>query len=233
MLVVGGLLLAARGGLDGVTPPRVLAAALLVVGAGLLVGTWYGRARWLLLPGVLLVLALGATTAVQGPYGWEVGERTWVPADGTGDARYRLGAGEATLDLRGLQPGELDRVRAQVGAGHLVVLVPDGLPVRLSTDVQAGEVVQDGAGRRTTPAAGTPHRARPVRPRRPDRGAPCRRHDRDAVSLMGGLLLVLVALGALLDSLTDLRLDAGWAGPLALVAVGLVGLAASVRRTGT
>lgn len=60
-----------------------------------------------------------------------------------------------------------------------------------------------------------------------------RRHDRDAVSLMGGLLLVLVALGALLDSLTDLRLDAGWAGPLALVAVGLVGLAASVRRTGT
>lgn len=57
------------------------------------------------------------------------------------------------------------------------------------------------------------------------------RHERDAVSLMGGLLLVLVAVGALVDSLTDLRVEAGWAGPAALVAVGVAGLWASLRRT--
>lgn len=56
------------------------------------------------------------------------------------------------------------------------------------------------------------------------------RHERDAVSLMGGLLLVLVALGVLVDSLTGLRVDAGWAAPAGLVVVGLAGLWASVRR---
>ena len=57
-------------------------------------------------------------------------------------------------------------------------------------------------------------------------------HERDAVSLMGGLLLVLLALGVLVDSLTDVRLEAGWAAPVALVAVGLAGLWASLRRSG-
>ncbi|MCW2605833.1 MAG: phage shock protein PspC, partial [Frankiales bacterium] len=144
VLTVGLLLVAGASGLDGVTPPRVLAAALLVVGGGLLVGTWFGRARWLLLPGLLLAVAVVVTSAAEGPYGWTVGERTWVPA-ADGRADYRLGAGEATLDLRGLEPGEREQVRARLGAGHLVVLVPTDLPVRLRTDVEAGNVVARSA----------------------------------------------------------------------------------------
>lgn len=162
VLVVGLLLLARAAGLDGVTPPRVLAAALLVVGTGLVVGTWYGRARWLLLPGVLLLGAVLVTSAAEGPYGWSTGTRTWTPATDLRE-EYRLGAGEATLDLRGLEPGELSRVRVAMGAGHLVVLLPDALPARLRTDVDAGEVVQlrpDGTRSRTvedtTDAAGRP-----------------------------------------------------------------------------
>ena len=34
-----------------VTPKGVVAVLLLVVGVGLLIGTWFGRARWLIIPG--------------------------------------------------------------------------------------------------------------------------------------------------------------------------------------
>ena len=55
------------------------------------------------------------------------------------------------------------------------------------------------------------------------------RHDRDALSLMGGLLLVLLAGLFLLTDLTDLSVEARWACPLVLLAVGGVGLAATLR----
>jgi len=88
---------------------------------------------------VLLAIAATAASAAQGPYGWDVGERAWAPS---GEVReYRLGAGEAVLDLRDLEAGDRP-VRAEVGVGHLVVLVPDDLPLRLRTDVGEGEVVQ-------------------------------------------------------------------------------------------
>ena len=59
------------------------------------------------------------------------------------------------------------------------------------------------------------------------------RHERDAVSLMAGLLLVLVGGLYLLTDLTTLDLDARWVAPLVLIAVGVAGLASSVRGTRT
>ena len=55
------------------------------------------------------------------------------------------------------------------------------------------------------------------------------RHDRDVLSLMGGLLLVLLAGLFLLTDLTEFGIEARWAGPLVLLAVGGAGLAATVR----
>ena len=59
------------------------------------------------------------------------------------------------------------------------------------------------------------------------------RHERDAVSLMGGLLLVLVALAVLVEDLTGLQVDAGLVAPLVLVAVGAAGLLATMRGSRT
>lgn len=143
-LVAGALLLLRELGATAVTGPRVLAAAILVVGAGLLVGTWYGRARWLLAVGLALGLALGltvlTTTALDGRLSGGVGERTWVPSASDGRTSYQLGAGDAVLDLRELEPGAADTIRAELGLGSLVVLVPDDLRVRVLTDVGIGEV---------------------------------------------------------------------------------------------
>lgn len=56
------------------------------------------------------------------------------------------------------------------------------------------------------------------------------RHERDAVSLMGGLLLVLLAGAFLLHDLTTVEVDGRWGAPLALIAVGAAGLASTLRR---
>ena len=143
-LVTGLLLLLRELGTDGLTGPRILAAAMLVVGAGLLVGTWYGRARWLIAVGLLLALALAgaqaATTAADNLSGG-AGERRWVPTASSGVTSYELGAGEATLDLRELEPGSVETLAVEVGFGSLVVLVPDDLPVRVAPDVGLAEVI--------------------------------------------------------------------------------------------
>ena len=55
------------------------------------------------------------------------------------------------------------------------------------------------------------------------------RHERDAVSLMAGLLMVLGAGLFLLGDLTPLDVDGRWVAPLVLIAVGGVGLLSTLR----
>lgn len=143
-LVTGLLLLLRELGTTGITGPRVLAAAMLVIGVGLLIGTWYGRARWLLAIGLVLALVLVPVTAFQDvDFAGGAGERTWVPTASNGRTDYDLGAGEATLDLRQLEQGSADTISARVGFGSLVVLIPEDLRVRISTEVGLGEVIED------------------------------------------------------------------------------------------
>ena len=54
-------------------------------------------------------------------------------------------------------------------------------------------------------------------------------HERDAVSLMAGLLLVLVAALFLVSDLTSLEVDGRWVAPLVLIVVGGVGLMSTLR----
>ncbi len=146
--LVGGVLMALRlGGIEELTTERILASCLVVVGVGLVVGTVVGRARWLFFfPGLVLVLALCGTAAVDGIVGGGVGERTWLVAGGAPSQTYELALGEATLDLQGLDTsGRVVRVDARVGVGHLLLLVPEGLTVRITSRVAFGEI-DDGRG---------------------------------------------------------------------------------------
>ena len=59
------------------------------------------------------------------------------------------------------------------------------------------------------------------------------RHDLDPVSLMGGLLMVLVAGVFLLGDLTSLAIDGRWIGPAVLICVGAVGLLSTLRGRGS
>ena len=142
-LVAGLLLLSRELGADGIDGPRVIAAALLVVGSGLLIGCWYGRARWLTAVALALGLVLVPVALVDDHVSDGAGERTWVPTATSNLPSYRLGAGEATLDLRQLEPGAVSSIRAEIGFGSLIVLVPDDLRVRARARTGVGEVLDD------------------------------------------------------------------------------------------
>jgi phage shock protein PspC (stress-responsive transcriptional regulator) len=121
----------------------VLATCLGVVGLGLVIGTFAGRARGLIAVGAVLVIATSIAGVSHVGLRGGVGDRTWTPrtVDGVRDT-YRLGIGEATLDLSRLQlaPGQTVDLRVRHGIGDLTIVLPDGVPVDVDTDVNAGEI---------------------------------------------------------------------------------------------
>ena len=124
-----------------------LALGLVVVGVGLLIAAWRGRA-WALVPvGLLFALLIVAAEALVVPVDAGTGEQTEIvdtPAELARD--HELFAGQLTLDLRDvpLSAGETATVEAAVGAGQLHVLVPEDATVTVDADVRIGEVVSDG-----------------------------------------------------------------------------------------
>lgn len=125
---------------------HVLAAALVVVGVGMVVGAWFGRARPLIVPGLVLVpmvLLTGLFQAADVPWDAGFGERVVrieaasdVPTDG-----YRLAAGQLSIRLDGL-PRDAGRIEitAEVGAGQIDVRVPSDAEVRVRGRTGAGDL---------------------------------------------------------------------------------------------
>lgn len=130
----------------GATRPALrhyLVAAVLVVGLGLLVGSFVGRGRALIVLGLLLLPALVASVAVTAPFSGGFGERSYRPlATDEVQGPYRLAAGEMTLDLREIKlaPGEVLELEASVGAGRLLVLIPDGIGLQVTGHAGFGQV---------------------------------------------------------------------------------------------
>jgi phage shock protein PspC (stress-responsive transcriptional regulator) len=144
-LIVVGLLVGWNAATDhDVTGRVVFAAALGVVGIGLVVGAFLGRARSLVVWGVLLTaLASAAAVVPDVPVNGGVGDRTWRPAT-VDDLRpqYRLGIGDAELDLTRLDLTDAGRQRVEVrqGVGDLTIVVPDDVVVLVDADVQGGDL---------------------------------------------------------------------------------------------
>ncbi|MDT7571603.1 MAG: hypothetical protein QOE05_1777 [Actinomycetota bacterium] len=147
--VVSGILVwTSLEGADGLTAGRITAIALMMIGAGLVVGTWFGRARWLVVIGVLLSIAVGgafAADATGATLRGGVGERTWVVDEGRTSQGFTLGVGEATLDLTQLPAdGPHVVVHSKVSLGHLIVLVPDDVPIRVHAKLRIGDITEFG-----------------------------------------------------------------------------------------
>jgi phage shock protein PspC (stress-responsive transcriptional regulator) len=143
-----GLALAAVGLLNlldqiGAVSPRPVvypALALAIVGAGLLLSAWIGRARWLIVVCLLLVPVAAALGPVHVPIEGGFGNRYYVPAtSGVLNSPHRLIAGQMTVDLRALgAQSPAPTVTASVVAGRLRVFVPDDATIALSGHVSAG-----------------------------------------------------------------------------------------------
>ncbi len=128
-------------------PTTFLASALLVVGAGLVVGA-LTRARngrnGLIVLGAVLTAAVAASTTDGGDWERGVGDREWRPMSAAEvQSRYDSGVGDATLDLTRLAPGDPGlpvRVQLDSGVGDVDVFVPDWVDVRVQVENGIGDV---------------------------------------------------------------------------------------------
>jgi phage shock protein PspC (stress-responsive transcriptional regulator) len=166
LVMAGAAALLHNLGVLGLGSRRLLALLLLVVGVALLIGAWWGTARWLIVVGALLVPALFSISVVEtfavparGPFG----DRSWRPTSLAEVAKpFEVSLGDLTLDLTRLPlSGDVTRVTADVGMGDVEVIVPADADVTVTSRVGLGRIDvfghrRDGAGIRVTDHAAGP-----------------------------------------------------------------------------
>ncbi|HEY5186018.1 MAG TPA: PspC domain-containing protein [Actinomycetes bacterium] len=134
---------------DVISLPAVVLFAVLtaIVGLGLVVGSVLGRARWLVVPGILLALVTAAAAAVPTYASGQTGNTVWAPASAASLAGpYSWGAGDVTLDLSAVSPTGRTPVKAGLGAGTLTVILPPTARTQLSASVGIGTLTMpDGS----------------------------------------------------------------------------------------
>lgn len=134
--------LAAATGWDWLSPGRIGAVGLAVVGVGLVIGAFLRRGYGLLVvTGPLVGFVILAS--LIGPVDWEsenVGTRTWTPAAATELApEYTGQLGEFTLDLRQITLSEDKTVDVTSGVGSFTVLVPENMNVVNHCSIAVGD----------------------------------------------------------------------------------------------
>ncbi|MFE9255095.1 PspC domain-containing protein [Streptomyces sp. NPDC006879] len=132
----------------GVSLQTGLALALAVIGLGLVVGSRWGRVRLgTVVLGLVTALLMGLASVLPRDIGTDWARTEWRPSsvaalrDG-----YELGTGVATLDLSevDLAPGQSAKVRVEVGAGRLLLVLPVGATAKADIHVGLGEVKLPG-----------------------------------------------------------------------------------------
>jgi len=129
---------------EAITPTarHYAAIAVATIGLGLVIGAWWGRARALVLLGILMLPFLAGATLVRVPLHGGFGDPVYRPVsvDEIED-EYRLIAGEMTLDLGDIDLGEgaVD-MDASIAFGLLRVIVPADAGVEIVGRVGGGEL---------------------------------------------------------------------------------------------
>jgi phage shock protein PspC (stress-responsive transcriptional regulator) len=147
-LYVLGLTLLALGGLavidatpgTEILPGLYAGVALGVIGLGLVVGAWLGRARWLIIIGILIVPVAIAMSFVKVPLDGEWGAQRAEPVEAADiPDEYRLSGGSLTVDLSELPRSTAEQhLAASIGMGRLLVILPDGARAEVTSEVGAG-----------------------------------------------------------------------------------------------
>lgn len=144
---IGLLTLGVLAVLDNLTtlvapqPRHYMALATVVLGAGLIVGGFLGRARWLILIGFFVVPPLLVSPAAE--VDWEGRFSRIVSPTELSDLAptYRAAAGSYEFDLTDVTwEGQTVDLAVEVAAGEIVVIVPDGVGIIGRARVSIGEI---------------------------------------------------------------------------------------------
>ncbi|HEY7101924.1 MAG TPA: PspC domain-containing protein [Mycobacteriales bacterium] len=143
LLVVLGVAaaLAASGAIDP-EADDLLAVSVGTIGAGLLVGAWYGRARWLTWLGIPLLVALIVVSTSNVSLKGGVGDRRYDPQTAAEVQReYRVGVGNIRLDLSDVDLSKQQvQTKVSAGIGNVEVIVPRTADVAVDGRAGIGEI---------------------------------------------------------------------------------------------
>ncbi|WP_425577730.1 PspC domain-containing protein [Nocardia callitridis] len=164
-VVIGLAILAAAGagalasaGVEWMTPGRIAATALVVIGFGLVLGAFLRRGYGLLVLTAPLAGFVLLASAI-GPVEFDrtaMGEHTWAPTSATElQPEYRVMMGTGHLDLRGLHLTENKSVDVTVQMGDVDILLPENMTVRTACTTSMSEATTcvDGLSGPQTPGA--------------------------------------------------------------------------------
>ncbi|MFI2462822.1 PspC domain-containing protein [Nocardia sp. NPDC019323] len=163
-VVIGSAILAAAGagaaaasGVEWMTPARIAAAALAVIGLGLVLGAFLRRGYGLLVLTAPLAGFVLFASAI-GPLEFDraaMGDHIWTPASAADLAgNYQVTMGTGTLDLRSVKLTENRTVDIDVRMGEARVLLPADMTVRTRcTATMAEAICADGISGPNTPGA--------------------------------------------------------------------------------
>lgn len=136
-------------------PYHYVALAVTILGVGLLVGAFAGRARWLILIAVLLVPTLAFSSFWS--YNWESNDfnlETTPLTFAEVESEYTIDLGNMRIDLSELPwNGEEIDIEAAVDAGNMEIVLPDDVGIIGTATVDVGRVSEPG---RSTGGLGEP-----------------------------------------------------------------------------
>jgi len=136
-------------------PRHYMALAVTILGVGLLVGSLWGRARWLIIVAVVLVPTLFISPVFEWDWNTDTfDQQVRVTQFADLEEGYSIDVGNLLIDLRGLPwNGEHIELTADVDAGNLEVIVPNDVAVTGTGQVDIGRV---GAPGRESAGIGSP-----------------------------------------------------------------------------
>ncbi|MFL5738310.1 MAG: PspC domain-containing protein [Actinomycetota bacterium] len=140
--VVGGLVwLLDASGTTHVSASQTIAAPVLVLAIGLLVGSVLGHAKWTFLFALLLVPAMIVAGAIGMPLTGTYANRTIHPTTGSDlQSNYVQTGGELDFNLQDLLPAANPApIHATLGVGQIRVLTSPCVPIDVTAHVNAGQ----------------------------------------------------------------------------------------------
>ncbi len=147
LLMIGGAMtLSAVQGWFDVSVGSLLASALILVGAGLLVGAWLGRPIGFIFVGLCLSFFLLSAAVLTDTWDKGIGQRAFLPTSASEvQPSYALAIGEIKLAIpKAALSKPTTNIAVKLGIGNMMVTVPDDAIVRLHAKAKAGEISMFG-----------------------------------------------------------------------------------------